>query len=86
MLCATREYYTSACEAGVWNVLFRDEQPPRLVPPRFHELRLWRARAISSFPVPVSPQIKTVESAGATVSISLKTRRSTSLLPMISSK
>jgi hypothetical protein len=31
MLCATREYHTSAREAGVWNVLFRDEQPPRLV-------------------------------------------------------
>src|SRR5689334_8593333 len=37
----------------------------------FRELRLCRAHAISSFPVPVSPQIKTVESAGATVSISL---------------
>ena len=34
--CATREYHTSACEAGVSNALFRDEQPPRLVPPRFH--------------------------------------------------
>src|ERR1700722_4405593 len=28
--------------------------------------RSWIARAISSFPVPVSPRIKTVESVGAT--------------------
>src|SRR5580704_10392164 len=31
--------------------------------------RLWIARAISSFPVPVSPKIKTVESEGATFAI-----------------
>src|SRR5438445_8695744 len=49
-------------------------------------LRLWIARAISSFPVPVSPEIRTVESVGATVSASLSTRRSTALLPTMSSK
>src|SRR5213594_2541646 len=49
-------------------------------------LRLWIARAISSFPVPVSPQISTVESVDATVSASFNTRRSTALLPTISSK
>jgi len=30
-------------------------------------LRLWTARETSSFPVPVSPSSKTVESVGATV-------------------
>ena len=35
--------------------------------------RLWMARAMSSFPVPVSPVIRTVESIGAT----LETRAST---------
>ena len=32
-------------------------------------LRLWIARATSSFPVPVSPEMSTVESVGATCSI-----------------
>src|SRR6266700_3290995 len=35
-------------------------------------LRSWIARAISSFPVPVSPRSRTVESLGATVSTSCK--------------
>ena len=35
--------------------------------------RLWIARAINSFPVPVSPRIRTVESEGATFAIWLST-------------
>src|SRR5579863_1754141 len=38
-------------------------------------LRLWMARAISSFPVPVSPLISTVESVGATCSTLRRTAR-----------
>ena len=49
-------------------------------------LRLWIARAINSFPVPVSPWISTVESVGATVSTSSSTLRSGALCPTISEK
>ena len=45
-----------------------------------------RARAISSLPVPVSPQIMTVESVGATVSTSFSTRRKAALSPTTSAK
>ena len=42
------------------------------------------ARAISSFPEPVSPCTRTVESVGATVSTCFRTRRRASLCPTIS--
>ena len=48
--------------------------------------RLWMCRANNSFPVPVSPRIKTVESDGATFAISRSTLRSASEEPTISSK
>ena len=48
--------------------------------------RLWMARAISSFPVPVSPRISTVESVGATASTSPSIARSGALVPMMPSK
>src|ERR1700747_3324523 len=43
------------------------------------------ALAINSFPVPVSPRTKTVESVGATRSTSARTNSREGLLPMISS-
>src|SRR6266849_5530492 len=43
------------------------------------------ARAISSFPVPVSPRTRTVESVGATISTCWSASRSGRLSPMISS-
>src|SRR5271170_8019308 len=49
-------------------------------------LRLWTARAISSFPVPVSPCSKTVDPVGATISIWSRTLRRAALLPTRSSK
>src|SRR6202166_4594240 len=49
-------------------------------------LRLWTARAISSFPVPVSPCNKTVDPVGATISIWSRTLRKAALLPTRSSK
>ena len=49
-------------------------------------LWLWMARAINSLPDPVSPNIRTVESVGATVSILRKTSRRMELFPTISSK
>ena len=52
----------------------------------FRRERLWTARAISSFPVPVSPRISTVESVGATCFTLASTLRSTAEPPMISSK
>ncbi len=47
--------------------------------------RLWMARAINSFPVPVSPRIKTVESEAATLSTWRSTLRSASEEPTMSS-
>ncbi len=47
--------------------------------------RLCMARAISSFPVPVSPNMRTVESVGATFATCDSTRRSGSEDPTISS-
>src|SRR6266481_813148 len=47
--------------------------------------RLCMARAISSFPVPVSPEIRTVEPVGATFDTCLSTRRRVSEEPTISS-
>jgi hypothetical protein len=47
--------------------------------------RLCMARAISSFPVPVSPEIRTVESVGATFDTCASTRRRASEEPTISS-
>ena len=44
------------------------------------------ARAISSFPVPLSPRIRTVASVGATTSTCAKAPRSAALSPTISSK
>ncbi len=49
-------------------------------------LKEWMARAISSLPVPVSPQMSTTESVGATVSTCSSTRRSARLCPTISAK
>ena len=43
-------------------------------------------RATNSFPVPVSPKSKTVESVGAAARTFFKTSRSEELCPMISSK
>ncbi len=47
--------------------------------------RLWIARAINSFPVPVSPRINTVESDAATLSTWRSTFRSASEEPTMSS-
>src|SRR5713101_7373766 len=47
--------------------------------------RLWMARAINSFPVPVSPKIKTVESEGATLVTCRNTLRNDSEEPTMSS-
>jgi hypothetical protein len=49
-------------------------------------LKLWTARAINSFPVPVSPQMSTVESVGATVSSCVTTFRIAALRPTIPSQ
>ena len=49
-------------------------------------LKLWIARAISSFPVPVSPKMRTVEPLGATTLICLHKARIAALRPMIPSK
>src|ERR1035438_8014345 len=49
-------------------------------------LILWMARAINSFPVPVSPRISTVASVGATTSTCLVTLFMAVLPPTISSK
>ena len=49
-------------------------------------LRSWIARAISSFPVPVSPKMSTVASVGAICSTLRSTARSAGLLPTISTK
>jgi hypothetical protein len=46
----------------------------------------WTARAISSLPVPVSPQTSTVASVGATRPTLSKTASRAGLRPMISSK
>ena len=46
----------------------------------------WTARAISSFPVPVSPVMSTEASVGATRRTSSSTAQSAGLLPMIASK
>ena len=46
----------------------------------------WMARAISSFPVPVSPVMSTEASVGATRRTSSSTADSAGLLPMIASK
>ena len=45
--------------------------------------RLWIARAINSFPVPVSPRIRTVESEGATFAIGLSTLLSACVDPSV---
>ncbi len=47
--------------------------------------RLWIARAINSFPVPVSPETRTVESVGATFATCANTLRSAAEDPTISS-
>ncbi len=47
-------------------------------------LALWMARATSSFPVPVSPLISTVESVGATLSTAWNTCFIVLLAPTIS--
>ena len=44
------------------------------------------ARAMSSFPVPVSPRMRTVASLGATVSTCARTCFSAGLSPMTSAK
>jgi hypothetical protein len=49
-------------------------------------LRVWIARAISSLPVPVSPNTSTVASVAATFSMSRKTPCIDSALPTISPK
>src|SRR5580700_12012126 len=49
-------------------------------------LRLCRARAISSFPVPVSPRSRTLESVGPTVWTSARTRLNATLCPISPSK
>ena len=49
-------------------------------------LRAWIARATSSLPVPVSPEISTEESVAATRPTCDSTRCSTALRPTISSK
>ena len=49
-------------------------------------LRVWMARAISSLPVPVSPNTSTVASVAATISMSRNTRCITSAPPTISPK
>ena len=49
-------------------------------------LRLWMARAISSFPVPVSPKRRMVESVGDTVCNCSRTFFKVGLSPIISSK
>src|SRR5882672_3723507 len=46
-------------------------------------LRLWIARATSSFPVPVSPKMKTVEPVGATTLTCLHKALNAALRPMI---
>ena len=46
----------------------------------------WMARARTSFPVPVSPMMRTVESVGATNSACFKIRLRAGLWPMIASK
>jgi hypothetical protein len=48
-------------------------------------LPLWRARAISSLPVPVSPVMSTAESVGATTSTCRSTSRTVGLSPITSS-
>src|ERR1700721_2407009 len=45
--------------------------------------RLWIARAINSFPVPVSPRIRNVESEGATFAIWLSTLLSACVVPSV---
>jgi hypothetical protein len=47
--------------------------------------RLWIARATNSFPVPVSPVMRTVESVGATFDTSVSTDCSGAETPTISS-
>ena len=47
--------------------------------------RLWMARATSSFPVPVSPVIRTLESVGATLEMRESTFRRGAEIPTISS-
>jgi len=47
-------------------------------------LNRWTARATSSFPVPLSPSIRTVESTPETVSICSRTLRIASLCPISS--
>src|SRR5882724_13197180 len=49
-------------------------------------LRLWIARAMSSFPVPVSPKMKTVGPVGATTLTCLHKALIAVLLPMIPSR
>jgi Sigma-54 interaction domain len=46
----------------------------------------WMARAIISFPVPVSPKISTVDSVGPTTSTCLSTSARAALVPTISPK
>ena len=48
-------------------------------------LAAWMARATSSFPVPVSPSIRTVVGDGATRATSASTSRIAALSPTISS-
>ena len=47
--------------------------------------RLWIARAMSSLPVPVSPEILIVDSVGATLATRVKTARRVEEFPTISS-
>src|ERR1700687_4322523 len=49
-------------------------------------LRLWIVWAMSPFPVPVSPQMRTVDKVGATAWTRSSTSRSAALFPAISSK
>ncbi len=48
-------------------------------------LSAWTERATNSFPVPVSPSNKTLESVGATTRAFFNTSTSAGLCPMISS-
>ncbi len=52
--------------------------------PSLRRLRAWMARATSSLPVPVSPQISTPASVGATFSMKLWTARISGLSPTMS--
>jgi hypothetical protein len=49
-------------------------------------LHLWRSRATSSLPVPVSPSISTAQSVGPTFRMSLASSRILPLFPMMSGK